>query len=216
MVHHEEAQIFVHDLKLFATAQSLGKRQLFCRSATRTMRVKSQPKLGKLSFAKKDIFVFLVVPGFSTKSGNVSSSTSPPQDSSRREVERASGNSRRSSSSPESERSDEMAPGNRCDPSETQNKNKKRDDRKTSHDPLADQEFTDNLENTELPARTHSSQDSDSECLTKVVSTSSNHGIFTHLRKDQKCEIGKRTEMTRVPCRKRNGEAALPAENSVT
>ena len=81
--------------------------------------------------SKTDNFVPLVVPGLSANSGSVSSSTSPPQDSSRREVEMATGKSERSASSsgPVLERSDEMASGTRCDPPKTQNK-KKRDDKK--------------------------------------------------------------------------------------
>ena len=55
----------------------------------------------------------VVVPGLSTNSGSVSSSTSPPQDSSS------------SCSSPVLERSDGRAAGNWCDPSKSENKHKK-------------------------------------------------------------------------------------------
>ena len=46
------------------------------------------------------------------------------------------------------------------------------------------EEFTDNLEDTELHAPAHTSQDSDSERATKVVSKSSKHSIYTHFPKD--------------------------------
>ena len=68
----------------------------------------------KSIIGKTDNFVPRVVPG----SGSVSSSTSPSQDSLRREVGIAAGNSMRlassSSSGSASERSDEMAPGSWC------------------------------------------------------------------------------------------------------
>ena len=99
-------------------------------------------KDGKSIICKTDNFVPLVVPGLSANSGGVSSSTSPPQDSSRREVEIATRNSERSasrsSSGPVLERSDEMAPGTRCDHPKTQHKNKKRDVKKIFDNPLAD------------------------------------------------------------------------------
>ena len=86
-------------------------------------------KDGKSIICKTDNFVPLVVPGLSANSGSVSSSTSPSQDSWRREVEIAAGNSMRPASSSSSgsvlERSDEEASGIWCDPPKTQNKNKK-------------------------------------------------------------------------------------------
>ena len=65
----------------------------------------------------------------------------------------------------------------------TQNKSKKRDDKKKSHDPLADlpvwlEEFKENLVNTELPVSAHSSQESDLEHPTKVATKSRTHSIF--------------------------------------
>ena len=74
------------------------------------------------------------------------------------------------------------------------------------------EEFTDNPEDTELPAFAHSSQDSDSERPTKAVSKSRKHSIYTHFPKDRDCEFCLRTKMTRAPCRKRNGGAVLRAE----
>ena len=162
---HEEAQVFVQDLNLFVTVQvleettavlSLGK---LCEDHGYSYEWESgqKPRLtkdGKSIICKTDNFVPLVVQGLSAKSGSVSSSTSPSQDSLRREVETATANSKRFAASSSSgsllERSDELAPRNWCDHPKTQNKNKKRDDRKNSDDPLADhlewlEEFKENL-----------------------------------------------------------------------
>ena len=46
---------------------------------------------------------------------------------------------------------------------------------------------------------------------TKVVPRK--HSIYTHFPKDRNCEICKRTNITRAPCRKRTGDAILRAEN---
>ena len=71
-------------------------------------------------------------------------------------------------------------------------------------------EFTENLEDTEVPAPAHTSHDSDSEGLAKVASRK--HSIFTHFPKDRNCEVCLRNKMTRAPCRKRTGTAVLRAE----
>ena len=98
---HEEAQVFVHDLNLFVTVQlleetpavpSLGK---LCEDHGYSYEWVSgqKPRLtkyGKSVICKTDNFVPLVVPGRSTNSESVSSSTSPSQDSLRREAELAS------------------------------------------------------------------------------------------------------------------------------
>ena len=39
------------------------------------------------------------------------------------------------------------------------------------------------------------------------------HSVYTHFPKDRNCEICQRTKITRAPCRRRNGEAVLRAEN---
>ena len=39
------------------------------------------------------------------------------------------------------------------------------------------------------------------------------HSVYTRFSKDRNCEICKRTKITRAPCRRRNGEAVLRAEN---
>ena len=136
-------------------------------------------------------------------------------------MEIATRNSERSASSSSSgpvlERNDEMAPGTRCDHSKTHNKNKKRDDKKNSDNPVADlpkwlEEFKENLVDTELHASAHSSQDSDSGHRTKVATKSRKHSIYSHFPKDWYCEVCLRTKMTRAPCRRRTGEAPPRAE----
>ena len=98
-----------------------------------------------------------------------------------------------------------------------ENQNEKKNDNRDSDELLRDllewlEEFTDNLEDTEMPVPAHISQDSDSERLTKVVSKSRKHSIFIHFPEDRNCEVCLRTKMTRVPCRRRNSEAAPWAE----
>ena len=39
------------------------------------------------------------------------------------------------------------------------------------------------------------------------------HSVYTHFPKDRNCEICKRTNITRAPCRRRNGGAVSRAEN---
>ena len=92
---------------------------------------------------------------------------------------------------------------------------KKKDNKGTTGNRLRDfpewlQEFTDNLEDTEVPASAYISHDSDSERLTKVASRK--HGIHTHFPQDRNCEICQRTKITRAPCRRRTGEAVPRAE----
>ena len=168
---NEEAQVFVYDLDLFVTVPilddtlallSFGK---LCEEHGYTYEWASgqKPRLikeGKTLVCKTDNFVPLVVPGLSTSSGSNSSSTSTSQDL--------------STTSPAQERSDELAPREFCGaPSKTQNKIKKRDDSRDADDRLQDdlewlEEFTENLEDTEVLAPAHISQDSDSERPTKV------------------------------------------------
>ena len=67
---NEEAQEKVHDLDLFVTVQLHEE----------TPAVPSLPKKGRQLYAKRTISVTLVVPGLSTNSESVSSSTSTLQD----------------------------------------------------------------------------------------------------------------------------------------
>ena len=129
---------------------------------------------------------------FSFSSGGNSSSTSTSQVL--------------SSTSPAQERNGELGPRVWCgSPSETQNKNRKRDDSRDADNRFRDlpewlEELTDNPEDTELHAPAHSSKESDSERPTKVVSKSKSrqHSIYTHFQTDRNCEVCKRTKITRL------------------
>ena len=149
-----------------------------------------------------DNFVPLVVQGFSTSSWSNSSSTSTSQDL--------------SSTSPAQERSDGLTPTRVVRITlKNLNKNEKRDgswdaDDRLRYLPEWLQEFRDNVEDTEMLAPAHISQDSDSERLTKVVTR--RHSILTHFLKDRNCEVYLRTKMTRALCRRRTGEAPIRAE----
>ena len=70
-------------------------------------------------------------------------------------------------------------------------------------------EFTDNLEDTEVPELANTSHDSDSERLAKVASRK--HSNYTHFFEDRNCEVCKRTKMTQALCRRRTGEVVLQA-----
>ena len=121
---HEEAQVFVHDLNLFATVQlldeppavlSLGKicedRGYSCEWVSGQKRRLTKEE--KTFIWKTDNFVHLVVPGLSTNPESSSSSASLSQDSLRKEAERATRQlvplASSSSSSSVLERSDELA-----------------------------------------------------------------------------------------------------------
>ena len=150
---------------------------------------------------KTNNFVPLVVPGLSTGSRSNSSSASTSQDL--------------SSTSPAQERSDGQAPREWCgSPSKKPQHNKKRDESRDSSDRLQDlpewlEEFTDNLEDTELLATAHSSHESGP---TEIASKPRKHIIKTHFPEDGNYEVCLRTKMTRAPCRKRKGEALPRAE----
>ena len=167
---HEEAQVFVHDLNLFVTVQlleetpavlSLGK---LCTDHGDSYEWVSgqEPRLtqnGKSLSARTDNFVPLVVPGFSTNSGSSSSSTTLPRESLGPRALQNSGNRVASSSSSESvsERSDELA-------TRRLEQESLGSDKKVANDPLADlpfwlEDFTDNLEPTEVHAPAHGSQE---------------------------------------------------------
>ena len=203
---NEEAQVYVPDLNPFVTVQllvdllgvfSLGKlwEEHGCTYEWTSGQKPRLTKQGKTFKCKTDNFVPLVVPRLSTSSGNNSSSTSPLQDL--------------SSTSPSQMRSDGLAPGDWCgSPSKTQNKNKKRDGNRDLPEWL--EEFTDNLEDTEVHAPAHISEDSDSERLTKVVSKSRKHSIYTHFPKDRNCGVCLRTEVARAPCSKLSLFKILP------
>ena len=108
---HEEAQVFVHDLNLFVTVQLLEETPAvpspgkLCENHGCSYEWVSGQKPPTIDQRWEKSIIFktpLVVPGLSINSESVSSSTSPPQDSSN------------SSSSPVLERSDETAPRKWC------------------------------------------------------------------------------------------------------
>ena len=188
---HEEAQASVHDLSLCVTVQVLDntlavlsqgklgedhalRRPRFAKTTDARMSgsaVKSHAstEMGKNIICKTDNFVPLVFTGLSVNSGSRSSSTSLPQESLRQQADQASGNRGASSSSPGSvfERSDEQAP--RALGHESLRSVKKDVNDPLAYLPIFVRVFTDNLEDTEVLAPAHISQDSDSEHPTNVV-----------------------------------------------
>ena len=77
------------------------------------------------------------------------------------------------------------------------------------HLPESFEEFTENLEDEEVPTLANTSHDSDSERPTTVAARQ--RSIHTHVPKDKHCEVCKRTKITRAPCRKRTGHKVLNA-----
>ena len=79
------------------------------------------------------------------------------------------------------------------------------------------QEFRENLVDDESPvhgdSHASSSHEVSLEPTTKRREDLGKHNVHTHFPKDRNCEICKRTKITRAPCRRRNGEAVLRAEN---
>ena len=79
------------------------------------------------------------------------------------------------------------------------------------------QEFRENLVDDEIPlqggSHASSSHEASLEPITKRREDLGKHNVHTHFPKDRNCEICKRTKITRAPCRRRNGEAVLRADN---
>ena len=79
------------------------------------------------------------------------------------------------------------------------------------------QEFRENLVDDEIPlqggSHASSSHEASLEPTTKRREDLGKHSVYTHFPRDRNCEICKRTKITRVPCRRRNGEAVPRAEN---
>ena len=79
------------------------------------------------------------------------------------------------------------------------------------------QEFRENLEDDRVPENRDSHASSSHELSLEPTSTRSEdlgkHSIFNHFLKDRNGDICLRTRITRAPCRRRNGEAVLRAEN---
>ena len=62
---------------------------------------------------------------------------------------------------------------------------------------------------TKMHASAHSSPESDLEHLAKVATKSRKHSVHTHLPKDRNCNKCLRTQIIRVPCKRRN-EGSTP------
>ena len=189
-----EAEVFVHDLNQFVTVQlleatpavlSLGK-QSKDHGYSYEWVSGQEPRLtkhGKSIICKIDNFVSLVVPVSSSSSKKLHQELLGP------DAHLVSGNRTASSSSSGSVlvRSDELA-------TRRLEQESLRDDEKDADDPLADlpfwlEDFTDNLEATEVHEPAHISQDSDSKHPTKVVTKSRKHSIHTHFQKDRNCVV---------------------------
>ena len=80
------------------------------------------------------------------------------------------------------------------------------------------QEFRDNLVDDEIPlqggSHASSSHEASLEPTTKRREDLGKHNVHIHFPQDRNCEICKRTNITRAPCRRRNGEALPRAVNS--
>ena len=187
-------------------------------------------KNGTQITCKIDHFVLLVVQGLSSASASSSSSTSRKQETTSQEPSEmridptvsenqnranpnmhsdsaVSGN--RSEAHPDKTRSDVTGLGNR---SGTESDKMERDD-ESQDVPEWLQNFTENLEEPEIPAPAHiSREDSDSERPTKVVEKSKlrKRSFYIHFPEDRNCDVCLRTEITSSPCRRRTGEASLP------
>ena len=79
------------------------------------------------------------------------------------------------------------------------------------------QEFREILVDDEIPlqggSHSSSSHEASLEPTTKRREDLGKHSVYTHFPRDRYCEICKRTKITSAPCRRRNGEAVLRAEN---
>ena len=79
------------------------------------------------------------------------------------------------------------------------------------------QELRENLVDDEIPvhgdSHASSSHEASLEPTFKRREDLGKHSVYTHFPKDRNCEICKRTKITRVPCRRRNGEAVPRADN---
>ena len=79
------------------------------------------------------------------------------------------------------------------------------------------QKFKKNLVDDEIPlqgsSQASSSHEASLELTAKRRKDLGKHNVHTHFPKDRNCEICKRTKITRVPCRRREGEAVPRAVN---
>ena len=78
------------------------------------------------------------------------------------------------------------------------------------------QEFREILVDDEIPqhrdSHASSSHEASVDTTFKRRENLCKHSVYTHVPKDRNCEICQRTKITRVPCRRRNGEAVPRAD----
>ena len=96
--------------------------------------------------------------------------------------------------------------------------NRKKDNSRDADDPLGDlpewlEEFTDNPEDTEVPASANTSHDSDSGRPAKVAARK--HGSYSHFPEDRNCEVCLRTKMSRAVCRKAHWRSSTSSRKSL-
>ena len=89
--------------------------------------------------------------------------------------------------------------------------------RASSENPEWLQEFREILVDDEIPvhgdSHASSSHEASLEPTFKIREDLGKHSVHTHFPKGRNCEICKRTIIIKAPCRRRNGEAVLRAEN---
>ena len=117
------------------------------------------------------------------------------------------------------ERGDPLLPK----PTKNPKPNKNENHEKEQGDPLCSeipewlQEFRENLVDDRAPERgdspASSSHEVSSEPTFKRREDLGKHNVYTHFPKDRNCEICRRTQITRAPCRRRIGGAVHRAEN---
>ena len=172
-------------------------------------------------------FVPFVVPGLSSAS---SGSTSTSKTPSKQESHSSSSSSASSSSPTVSEiQIRERDDGINSDTSPVQvstsvddrsgqpdETTMERDNSLNSEIPEWLQEFREILVDDEIPlqggSHASSSHEASLEPTIKRREDLGKHSVYTHFPEDRNCEICKRTKITRVPCRRRNGEAVPRAE----
>ena len=92
-----------------------------------------------------------------------------------------------------------------------------RDNSLDSEIPEWRQEFSEILVDDEIPLQGDSHSSSSHEASLEPIEMRreelGKHNVHTHFPKDRNCEICQRTRITRVPCRRRNGEAVPRADN---
>ena len=230
---HEEATVYVKELDIFLTMKvlentpavlSLGK--LCDENGYSYEWINGQKphliKDGIRIICNTETFVPIVVPGLSRSSCGSSSTSRTPM----KQESHSSSSSSASSSSPSVSEIQirQREEGINDDTSPVQVSTSV-DDRSGQPDettiergnPLYSeiqewlQEFRENLVDDEIPlqggSHASSSHEVSLEPTTKRREDLGKHNVHTHFPKDRNCEICKRTKITNVPCRRRDGEA---------